>query len=90
MPGLTPLNSNSRVTGLVTPLSVNSPSSAYLSPLGRTPVEVKVAVGNFSTSKKSGALMWASRCSLPLLTESTAISAVTDGVPSSADHDWRR
>ena len=41
-------------------------------------------MGYFSTSKKSADLMWASRCSLLVLIESTAISAVTDGVPSSA------
>ena len=41
-------------------------------------------MGYFSTSKKSADLMCASRCSLLVWIESTAISAVTDGVPSSA------
>jgi hypothetical protein len=50
----------------------------------RALVELNAATVYFSTSKKSADLMWASRWSLPVLTESTAISAFTDGVPSSA------
>ncbi|SKY53747.1 Uncharacterised protein [Mycobacteroides abscessus subsp. abscessus] len=58
--------------------------STKLSPSGRTLVETKVALGNWSASKKSADLMWPSRCGFPVVMVVTSISACTEGVPSSA------
>ena len=68
---------------LVTPCNVKSPVRTKFSPLGLTEVEVNVAVGNFSTSKKSAVLRWPSRCSLSVVMDATSISALSYSMTSS-------
>ena len=48
------------------------------------PVETKVIVGYFSTSKKSALRMCASRCSWPVLIEERSTEAVTDEAKGSS------
>ena len=63
---------------MVTSLMVRSPvTSKVFSPVFFHDLLLKVAVGNLAASKKSGLLMWLSRFSLDVATESIAIVAST-------------
>ena len=81
IPGTGPVGpSASRTTGLVTPCRVKLPVIVSLLPLFTTLVLVKVAVGKFATSKKSGLLRCVLRASSPVSTVTTPMVAVTRGL----------
>src|SRR5262249_4437511 len=56
-----PVFVNSTVMGLVTPCSVKSPVTEYLSPLFVTDFDTNVIFGNWVALKKSGPFRWSSR-----------------------------
>src|SRR5664279_1033518 len=82
-----PPNSRVKVTGLVTPRMVMSPSSRKVPPSGRSPVEVNVIFGYVAISKKllprrSSSRIWLPVSMVAILTspsacESSTFSAVT-------------
>ena len=72
-----------RVTGLVTPARVRSPIICSLPPTLEIEVDLKVRVGNFSTSKNSGLFRCLSRASLSVLTVSALMVASTEDLVTS-------
>ena len=71
--------STAKVTGLVTPCIVRSPVTEYSPwPVRFTEVDLKVIVGYFSTSKKSGLLRCPSRWASPVLRVDTSTVASTE------------
>src|SRR5579862_3494444 len=58
---------------------VRLPVTAYsASPFFATLVDLKVILGNFSTSKKSALFRWPSRCASPVFTVATSTEASTE------------
>ena len=82
--------STAKVTGLVMPCRVRSPVTAYSpSPVRFTAVDLKVMVGYFSASKKSGLLRWPSRWASPVLRVETSMVASTVDAVGSVWFSWK-